>query len=350
MAATYSVVAVQRTPAQLVPPTLTVLGPLQATVEWTDVLNRGSDGTFKMDVEGVQSDIKEALRDLTAQPLEVWVYRDSTMVFAGPVMGGEVTGTTLSLSCLGLEHYLRYMMQTSDDTYSSVDQHLIAQALVDDWQALDYGDYGIDTSGITTSSTPRTQFIPGALEPRKVYDLVREFGALDGGYDFYCEPESRDLVLGIRGSDLSSTVFLERGVQSTDIRFAVSPGIIASEIFATGTNSGLFTALSTTKSNTSLRQSFGRSGAALQADGADTASLLSDAAQAALDGRQAAIFVPGPGVIPVAGAGVEDFNTGDTITYTFDAGLGLHTGSFRVRSKKVTVNEAGQESISVDFT
>jgi hypothetical protein len=54
-------------------------------------------------------------------------------------------------------------------------------------------------------------------------------------------------------------------------------------------------------------------------------------------------------MIPVAGASVEDFNVGDTVTYTYDAGLGQQTGPYRIRKRRVTVTEAGQEHMAVDF-
>ena len=347
--ATYTVVAVSRTPAELAGPTLTELGPLPAAISYTDSLYEASEGTFSMDVNALGSDIKDALRDLTAEPLEVWLYRDSTIVFAGPVVGGEIMDGTLTLSCRGLEYYTAYMLVTTDTTYTGIDQHLIAEDLVDDWQALDYGDFGIETTTVAASGTTRDFFVPGANEPRLVYELLYELGAVDNGFDWYIDPDTRELTLGNRGDDLSASVFLERGVQSGNIGFAVGPGLVASEVYATGTNAGLDTALTTTKSNATLRASFGRSGFAITADGADTAGLLSDAAQKALDNRAAGLFVPGPGLVPVAGAGVDDFGVGDTITYTFDAGLGQQTGAYRIARRTVTVGSEGQEAITVEF-
>ena len=349
MAATYSVVAVQRTPQAASAPTLTEMGPLHGAVEWTDTLNEASEGVFKVGVEGVQADIKEALRDLTLKPLEVWVYRDGEMVFAGPVIGGDIKGSVMTLNCRGLGFYMAYMLVTADTTHTDIDQYTIAESYVSGWQALSYGDFGLDTSGVGTSGTLRTAFVPGAEEPRIVLELVEDFSDLDGGFDWWVDPLTRALEFGTRGDDLSATVFLERGVQSTDIGFAVSPDVVASEVYTTGTNSGLATALTDSGSDTGLRASFGRTGTALTVDGADTVARLADATQAAVDARGGALFVPGPGLIPVAGAGVEDFGAGDTITYTFDAGLGQQTGAYVVRKRKVVVGDEGRETITMEF-
>jgi hypothetical protein len=217
---------------------------------------------------------------------------------------------------------------------------------VDDWQALTWGDYGIDTSGVGTSGTTRTLAIPGATEPRMVYEEVKKLGALDGGFNWYVDPETRALVLGTRGSDLSAGVFLERGVQSPNVQFAIGPGVIASDLHATGTGDATVT---TTKENVTLRETFGRAGAAVSIDGADTAPLLDAAAQAEIDKRASGYFSPGPGLVPVAGAGVTDFGVGDTVTYSYDAGLGLQTGAFRIRKREVEVSLTGDETMSVEF-
>lgn len=347
--ATYTAVAVRRTPAQSVGPTLTELGPLNAVFSYTDSLYEASEGVFVMDVDALGNDIKQALRDLSAEPLEVWLYRDSSIVFAGPVVGGDIKDGALTLNCRGLELYTAYMLVTADTTYTAQDQHTIAKDLIDTWQALDYGDYGIETVTVGASGVTRDVFIPGATEPRMVYELLYELGGVDNGFDWHVDPDTRELTLGTRGSDLSASVFLERGVRSPDIGFAIGPGLLASEIEATGTNAGLPDPLTTTVSNATLRASFGRAGFAVTADGADTAGLLAAAAQKALDERSIGLFVPGPGLVPVAGAGVADFGVGDTITYTFDAGLGQQTGSYRISKRTVGVGSEGQETITVEF-
>lgn len=346
--AVYTVVAVQRTPQSATAPTLAELGPLAAAIEYTDSLNEAPEGRFAVDVDSLQGDIKASLLDPLAQPLEVWVYRDSVKVFAGPVVGGEIKDSILTLTCRGLEFYTAYMLVETAKTWSTIDQYTIATDVIDDWQAQTYGNYGIDTSAIGTSGTTRSLAIPGDEEPRVVYEVLRDLSGLDNGFDWWVDPTDDELKLaGSRGSDKSASVFLELGVKSSAVKFTIAPGWIASEAYASST--GGETVLTTSKSNTSLRNSWGRAGVALTVDDDPDAATLADAAQAVLDSRSSVFFVPGPDLIPVSGADVDDFGVGDTITYTYDAGLGQQTGEYRIRKRKVTVGPEGQEFMAVDF-
>lgn len=345
--ASYNIVAVQRTPAQSAGPTLEELGPLEAVFDYTDILNEAPEANITVDTDGLQDDIKESLRDLLAQPLEVIIYRDGVGVFQGPVISGEISATTLTLSCRGLEFYAAYMSVATNETWSAIDEFTIFTDLIDDWQALDYGDYGIETVSVGTSGTTRDYEIPGATETRNVYEVLIELSE-QWGFDWYVDPDTRALELGARGSDKSATVFLERGVQSANVQFGVPPGTIVSELFALGTASD--TALTDhTKVDTTVRTNFGRVGLAVTFDGANDATNLGDAAQAYIDDRGSAYFAPGPSIIPITGADVDDFNVGDTVTYTFDPGLGQITGAWRVRKRHVIVSETGQEVMEVEF-
>jgi hypothetical protein len=345
--ATYNVVAVQRTPQSSGVPTLQELGPLEASFDYTDILNEAPEGIFRLDVDSLQGDIKTSLLDPVAQPLEVWVYRESLKVFAGPLVGHEIKDDLLTIAARGAEFYTAYMLVETDKTWAAVDEFTIATDLIDDWQVQTYGHYGIITSGIGTSGTTRSLVIPGAEEPRVVYEILAETIAQDFGVDFWVDPTDGELKLGTRGSDLTASVFLELGVKSSAVRLTVSPGNIASEVFATST--GGETILTTSKSNATLRASWGRAGTSLTVDDDPDATTLGDAAQAHLDDRSDPFFIPGPELIPVAGAGVEDFNVGDQVAYTFDAGLGQQTGGFKVRKRKVAVGHDGQETMAVEF-
>ena len=73
--ADYSVVLVGRAPAQAAPPTFTELGPLVPTsFSYSDSLNVA--GTFEgtTDVNALNDDIKQRLRDPLNYPSEVWVF------------------------------------------------------------------------------------------------------------------------------------------------------------------------------------------------------------------------------------------------------------------------------------
>lgn len=58
--------------------------------------------------------MKTRLRNLAATPLEVWVDRDGTQVFAGPVIGGEIQGPNVKHTAKGLLYYLAYVLVMTD--------------------------------------------------------------------------------------------------------------------------------------------------------------------------------------------------------------------------------------------
>lgn len=346
--AVYNIVAVRRSPVQSAGPTLEELGPLEASFNYMDILNEAPEATFVLDTDSLQDDIKDALTDLKAKPLEVIIYRDSVGVFQGPIMSGNVVDTQLTLSCRGAEFYAAYMAVETDKTWAAIDEFTIFTDLIDDWQNQDYGDYGIDTVTVGTSGTTRNYEIPGATETRNVYTSLIDL-AYEWGFDWYVDADTRELVLGARGSDLSSTVYLERGVQSANVQFGVAPGTMVSELYALGTAPSGDDPITATKTDTTVRTNFGRVGLAVTFDGADDATNLSDAADEYLADRGDAFFAPGPSILPITGAGIDDFNVGDTVTYTFDAGLGQVTGAWRVRKRRVTVETTGKETMQVEF-
>jgi hypothetical protein len=282
--------------------------------------------------------------------MEVWLYRDGVQVFAGPVVGGSISGTTLTLNCSDLLLYLQYMVLTANESWTAVDQFTIVKELVDDWQALTYGNYGISTLLVGTSGQVRTLAIPAATERVTVWEAVQDLAQANNGFDIWVDPDARTLELDYpsRGSDLTSTVFLERGIKSADARFSVAPGIIASEVYLTGTAASA-TPITAVKSDTVLRSTFGRCGMGASVDNVTEQAMLDDLAQAAVDLRGAPLFQPGAGLIPVAGAEFDDFGVGDQVTYAYDSGLGLQSGAYRIRRRETVVGADGTEDMKVEF-
>lgn len=349
---TYSVVAVARTPAELAPPTLTELGPLIGPFSWVEDLRQPGTGTFQVNTDALTADIKARLLDLSLAPMEVWVYRNDTKVFAGPVVSGSIDGGVITLTARDLLLYLAYMVVPTDKTWAAVEQADIVAEMVDDWQALTYGDFGIDTSSISATGTTRTLTIMGATEFPVVLDEALRLANSANGFDIHVDPTTRALVIDSpsRGTDLSASVFLERGLASPQTVFSVAPGLVASELYAVGTGPGT-DALTATVSDTGLRAAFGRVGAAMRFDPVADQGLLDDLAAYESGLRGTHFFQVSPGeLLPVSDGRYEDFGVGDTVTYSFDAGLGLYTGSFRVTRRSVSVDADGTEKMSVEFT
>lgn len=350
----YNVSVVHRSPNQLTAPTLTELGPVYASgLSWGEELSREGEATATTTPETLSEDITDQIvealdNDSDVPGLELWIRRGSTLVFQGPLVGLQVQGEDVSWSLVarGPLYYLRYMFLRESATleFDGVDQHTIAETLIDDWQSLDYGNYGLDLSQITASGTTRDRTYAAG---DNVYQRVTELGAVDGGFDIWVNAD-REVMLGTKGSDLTGSVVLDRrGITDAGLAVSFAAGDLASEAY--GRNTDDESPLSSEQSDTTLRQSFGRSGVAGSFDGVTAQSTMDDHAQALLDSRTRPLVSPTPQLIPVDGAGVDDFGTGDTVVFAPRIGISGLSLERRVLKKSVTVSDDGTESIGVEF-
>lgn len=352
--ADYSVVLVARAPNMAAPPTFTELGPLLPTsFSYGNVLNGSGSFEGTTNVKAINDDVKTRLRDPLNFPSEVWVYRNSDIVWAGPVMGVKVANEIITINASGLLAYIDYMIIPSDKTFSATEQFEIAAELIDDWQNLDYGDFGLDVTeylppGATTSGVTRDLMVLGQ-EKHQVSAIIGNFIGLDNGFDWYAEPDTRNIKFAnpSQGSDLTASVYIEQGIEQSEVALSVAPSVIASEAFGVGT--GGASPLSSTLANTSLRSAFGRVGAVVAVDGAVDQSTLDDVTQGFLDNRQTALVVPGGTIKPTPEADVTSFGIGDLVNWSHDPGLGAITGQYRVALKKVNVDQGGTERMEVKF-
>lgn len=348
--ATYNIVSVRRTPAQLTVPVYTELGSIPASsFSIKDYKTmEPSEASFDANLDALDPDTKTALRDLAAQPLEVWVYRDGTRIFNGPVVGGGISGNTLTLNARGRLIYLKYMLVWQDKTWTATDMFTIGKALVDDWQGQDYGNFGVLTASIGTLGTTRNFEVAGASEYPTVYTILGDLAL--GSFDVHLDPDTGNLVFSAtRGTDLTASVSIERGIAQAAAGFALGPGMLASEVFGTGTAANQSAPLTTSKANTSLRTSFGRAGFAQTYDPVVDANHLSDLTQADLDLRGAVYFNPGGELFEVQEADFDDLEPGNTVEYSYDAGLGKQTFNVRIEKRTLTVTPDGQEKLGVEF-
>lgn len=350
--ADHQLTLVDRTPQQTAAPTLTPVGPLPApTITYTDALN--SDGTLKCSVVPrlLDNDVKTALRDAIdpstpPDPLELHLHRDGTLVWAGPLVGGQIQGGTISLDGRSLSYYLHHMWVTADLTFTDVDQHTIAASLIDHWQNLDWGDYGIDTTAVTASGVTRRRTYLAAEHPN-IHEQVARLGQVIDGYDWWIDPDRQLHLTDERGSDLTSAVVFDlRNVADPGIAFLSGADDIASEAFglATSVDSDPLTSV---QSDTSVRQTFGRAGVAATFDGVTRQATLDGHTSQFLQDRVGPKFDPGPELIPVADVGPGDFGPGDTVEWSFDAGLGVQTFPARLSKVQVTIGEDGGVSMKV---
>jgi hypothetical protein len=352
---TYSVSLAARTPASSGAPTLTEVDRLVVkSFNFVEELNRPGTAQLTCVIGSLSSAVKTRLANLAAFPSEAWVYRDSVLLWAGEILTPQINDQDLVLPCSGLLGYTFRMGVTTDLVYSSTDQFTIAKGLIDSWQGLSYGNYGLVTSGIGSSGILRDRTYL-AVEGHNIGTRLQELGAVQNGFDIYVDPVSRAVQLSYpqRGIDLTASIVVDRlNVDSASVAMSVAPDDLVTDAYVTGTGqdiSGTQIAISSQASNSTLRTSYGRSWGFKNFDGVTVQSTLDEAAAAYQAARSGQLFQPGVSIIPRVGMSPGDFHVGDTLSYSYDAGLGLQSGSFRVAKINTAVDASGKERMTVDF-
>ncbi len=349
----YEVVAVARVPQVAGPPTFLEVDPIDWTsITHNQVLNSPDSMSVEVKIERLTESVLQRLRTPHELPTEIWVRRNGKQVFAGPLLAGRVSSESLSLEAQGLEAYTKMWYVQADLNFLNTDQFSIIKSLVDQWQALDYGNYGIDTSQVTTSGVLRTLNLPAA-ELHTVFDRIDDFTEMSDGLDWSIDPASRRLELysPSRGIDRSAgedaIIFDQRNVTSADLAFSIAPGDLASDGLATGTATGSDTPLLSTFSNLELRARYGRTGVTANFQSPDQGAL--DAAiQALVQARGAVLLIPGPNTRVTLDSDLSSYDVGDIIGYQAHSRLSV-SGAYRVRKRSVRVAETGTESVSLEF-
>ena len=353
--AEYKISISSRVPNAATPHTITEIGELSplGNITYSNVLNAEGAASLSVEPEKVPVDIAARFKDLKETPCELSVIRDDTRIWNGILLSCQLQGSTLSLNARGLLYYLRYMTLEADLIFATAtDQYTIGKGLVNAYQDLSFGDYGIDTSGIGTSGVTRVRrYI--YTEGHNVFERLQQLAEIDSGFDFWVDHDDRDLNFAAsRGSDKTLKVYADQSnVLNPNVFWSVAEDNVASDAIAVGTvddpTSGVAIG---TKSNTDLRSKFGRVTVFVSADGVSTQATIDDHAQRVLDSRDGQILIPGPSVLPLTDVLPTDFGPGDTISYSINVGtLGQIFVAQRVRSQRVTINELGVESMELEL-
>lgn len=352
----FAVSLVARVPQPAGPPVLVEVNRLVVdNISYTEELNRPGTATLGCPIRSITDDVRTRLGDLRSFPSEAWIYTDSTVAWAGEVLTPSVRDQSLQLSCVGLLGYTHRWGVTADLTYANTDQFTIAKGLVDHWQGLPYGHFGINTAAVGTSGVLRDRtYLRDELHP--IGQRLAELGAVDNGFDLHVDPASRALVLSYprRGVDLTASVFLDKlNIDSAAIAMSVAPDDLVSDVSATGTSqsaAGTGATIYTARSNAALRASYGRTWGSATFDGVTVQSTLDGHADEFLAARGQQFFQPGVTLFPRPGVEAGAIRAGDTVSYAYDAGLGLQAGAFRIAKVTVDVDNSGKQRLSVEFT
>ena len=349
----YDVVAVSVTPQASGPPVRAEIAPILAEgLGYGVELNREGFIEVSCKPDTLDEVVKERLRDLMAKPMEIRVYRGTELVQAGPVIGFNLAGedTTLSIHAAGMLYYLRFMFVTTTLTYSGVDQYLIGKGLIDHWQNLSYGDFGIDVSAVTGSSGVTRSRTYLDTEENTIYARLLELAEVTNGFDLDFDISTNALAfVASKGSDRSETFVLDnRNITDPGIVVSATAGDIATDARGIGDPQD-DPLIESDQGDAALRITAGRRGVFGTFDGVSVQGTLDDKTTALLGARKTPNLRPASQAIPLEDMDVTDIDVGDLIGYAFDSGIGIVTGTYRVQKKAVSVGSDGTEIMTIEF-
>lgn len=348
----YSVSA--RTPAQSSAPTITEIDEIKpvGSVSFTDEQNMDGEASLSVEPERVPLDIALRLKDLKQFPCELNVYRNDLLSWRGPLLSCQLQGPTLTLNARGLMYYLRYMTLEADLSFINQDQYIIGKGLVNAYQALDYGNYGIDTSAIGTSGITRTRRY-FYKENHNVFDRLIELAEIDDGFDVWVDHDSRELMFDAeRGNDLTMEVYADTSnIINPNIFWSVAADNLASNAIAVGTDpGGAQQSIAGTAEDTTVQQKWGRATVFVTAEDVTQQATINNWASRILATRNEQYFVPGPEVLTLEDVDPSTFGPGDVIQYSIKVGnLGLINVERRVSLRRVIVEADGNETMQIEL-
>ena len=357
----YEVTAFSRTPNAASAPTFVELGPIiisggeaggtggTSGLSWSRELFSDGSIVVTTDPTKVQSSIAERLLDMEGKPTELALYRDGVLRQRGPLIAWQIEGKSLILNARGLLYYCRYMTLTSDQSYNQ-NQVLIAKSLIDLHQAKTRGNYGLDTSSMTSAGATRTRAYK-ASELINVMDEIRELGEAENGFEIDVDPGTRVITCHnpTKGTDKSLLVALDaRGIVTPGLSDSVAAGQFGTAAFVAGVVADA-DALTSESIDTASRDLFGLAYVAHTSMGVPNTGELGNVAVRTRDIAKRSVFIPPKEFFAQPGATVDDFDIGDTITSEYDAGFGSLSYAGRVKNIFVSVQEGGQDKLTVEF-
>lgn len=351
----YEMVVVRRVQQQTGPPTFIEVDALNwSGLSYTESLSKSEILAAGANISSISPAIVSIMDDLAHKTCEIWVSRNGARVFAGPWVAFQVQGETATFNAKGPLAYLERMGVMQDTVFSQIDQFVIAKQLIDAFQSLDYGNYGIDTSNIGVSGVLRdaTYLLK---EGNLLSTVLTNLGARLNGFDFSIDPITKKLQFyyPTRGVDRSSgegaIIFDSRNVNNTNIICTAGPQDLATEGIAIGTASGSTDgSVIGIKSNLELRSQFGRSVIFQSFNGVSDQATIDAYGQGLIDARGQALLVPGPDAWVTPDADLTMYDVGDTVQYQLHQLLNVR-GNYRLATRQVTAQNNGQEKVSVGF-
>lgn len=348
--ATYDVILVRRTQQSGTTPTLTAIGPVKWTaLSVTKECGAAGSITATTTVDSLDSGAADSLIDLSLSPCELWCYRDADLIHAGPLLGYRIKDRAITFSGAGLLAYIGYMVRTTDYSATATDQATIVKALLDTYQTQTYGNFGLDTSTLTATGVTRDLNLL-ASDVAHLDSVITEMGGRDDGFDLEVDTDSRQVLMHTprKGTDLSASVIIDRrSIGDPSYSQWVGPGQIASDVAVTASSADGGN-LTSSAADAVLRAAFGRVMTTAAFQDVSIQATLDDHAQRLIDDTSNPLHEITPGLLAVPGFTFDDIDTGDIVTYEYNAGLGVQTFTPRIKTITATLNE-GTERLTVGF-
>lgn len=353
-----SISLADRAHAESTPPTLTEIDGIVAPsgITLTETLNMAEGLRFNMTPSKQSLDIRSRFFDLTAQGTEVWAADPDTGVrmFAGELIGynPRLQGDEIvwEVRASGLLSYLkRWRIEPPTSIlFGGVDQAIVAKGLIDYYQDLDYGDYGIDTSAVVNTGVTRERFYDWA-ENHLIDQRLAELAAVQNGFDYHIDPTTREFHVDypMRGQDLTSSVIIDgRSIADPSAQISIGPEDVAAVAYALG-DDGLVSAPGAAE-NVPLMQAIGRSTFISSFSGVTVQATLDDHAERLVTERATQLHDPAKVLFPI-GLDWEDFEVGSLVQFAYDYGAGLMLEDRRILTREMRVEDSGGAVIGVGF-
>lgn len=351
----YELLVMGRLPRESGEPTLLLTDPLDwQSLNWATTLSKPQSLSATCRISTITEPVRQRLRNPDRLPTELWLQRNGKTVFAGPLLGGVEKSDEITLEAGGLLTYLQWMYVTSDLRFKATDQFSIVAAMVNQWQNLSYGNFGIKTAEVGLSGVVR-DLVLVRDEIHQVSRVVDELGISTNGFDTEIDPATRELQLWspLKGVDRSvgpdAIVFDGQSIDGLGGVFSITPSDLASDAYGFGTGAETEKTFWSEQSNLELRITFGRTGVASSYSDIPNQGVLDNYVASLRDARGEPLRAPGKQVKVTPDTDLDDYDVGDVINYEISGLLGIG-GAFRIRSRQVSVDQVGQETVTLEFT
>jgi hypothetical protein len=302
-------------------------------------------GNLRFDV--ARNDPKAIMQNILPGRHEMWLYREDSLIFSGPLW--DVTGTSdenvLHLKCNGILSYLNYRFVDFDRLFATTSSGgEIGQFIIAASQAKGGGDLGITYgSYVTTAMGYKVKAL--ANERKSVLDFIRELADNEvTGFDFEITPQGVWHAATKFGKTLR--VPLEYGVNVAKYSMPIFGSTIRNSIAVHGPGEGASHILGTASDTTSIN-TFGLMEGAFDFQSANNTTQANQRAAFLLAEKKAPLATPALTVQGKENSFIGVFSVGDTVPVRIDNGYDQYNKNTRITGYQLTVGANDQESINV---